>query len=52
MEVVTTALVSGLETAATEGLSAIGSILPVVLPVLGAVAVIRIGIKVFRKVTG
>lgn len=51
METVTTALVTGITSMATESMTAIGSVLPVVLPVLGAIAVIRIGIRVFNFVT-
>ena len=52
MEAVTTGLTTGIASAATSMMSAIGDILPVALPVMGAIAVIGVGIKVFRKVTG
>ena len=45
-------LTSSFSTVATDGLSAISSILPIALPVLGAYIVIRIGIKIFKRVTG
>lgn len=52
MEDVTTGLSTGIANAATSMMSAIGDILPVALPVMAAIAVIGVGIKVFKKVTG
>lgn len=52
MEAVTTALTTGISSVATESMSAIGSVIPVALPILGAIAVVTIGIKVYKKVTG
>ena len=52
MEALTTSLVSGLTTTATDMLGAVGSIVPVALPVMGGIAVVGIGIKLFKKVTG
>lgn len=52
MEAVTTALVTGITSIANEGLSAIGAVVPVALPIFGAVVVIGIGLKVLKKVTG
>lgn len=49
---VVTALTSAFTTAVSDIMSAIGGILPVVLPVVGAIAVVGIGIKIFKKVTG
>jgi hypothetical protein len=46
---VSTALVSGLSTVATDMGSFITSILPVILGVVGAVIVIGFGIKLFRR---
>lgn len=46
---VVTALTSAVTTAASDAMSAIGSILPVALPVMGAIVVVGIGIKVFKK---
>lgn len=46
------ALTTALGTTATDGLSAISSILPVALPVMGAIVVIKVGIRVFKLVTG
>lgn len=52
MEALTTALTSGFSTIATDVLSAMGSIAPVALPVLGAGVVVGAGIKIFKKVAG
>jgi hypothetical protein len=50
MQTVTTALTEGITTIATDALSAIGSIIPVALPIAGAVIVVTIGLRVFKKV--
>lgn len=52
MEAITSAMTTGFSTAATDMLGAIGSILPVVIPVAAAMAVIGIGYKVFKRFTG
>lgn len=52
MSDLTNALVSGFTSIAGDMVSAIGSIVPVALPVLAAVAVVGLGIRVFKKVTG
>lgn len=49
---IVTAMTSAFSTAASDCMSAISSILPVAIPVVGAIAVIGIGIKIFKKVTG
>lgn len=49
---VTTALTTGISSIANDAMSAIGSVIPVALPIMGAIVVVGIGIKVFRKVTG
>lgn len=49
---VTTALTNGITTVANDALSAIGSIIPVALPIMGAIAVVGIGIRIFKKVAG
>lgn len=49
---VVSALTSAFSTAVGDIMSAIGGVLPVVLPVVGAIAVVGIGIKIFKKVTG
>ena len=49
---VTSALSTAFQSVATDCLSAIQAILPIALPVLGALVVVGIGIKIFKKVTG
>lgn len=50
LSTVTTALTNGIKSIATDAMSAIGSIIPVALPIMGAIAVVGIGISVFKKV--
>lgn len=52
MSTVTTALTTALGDIATNAMSAIGSIIPVAAPILGAMIVVGIGIKVFKKIRG
>ena len=49
MEGVTTALTTGITTIASSATDAIAKVLPVALPVMGAIVVVTIGIKVFKK---
>lgn len=49
LSTVTTALTNGIKTIATDAMSAIGSIIPVALPIMGAIAIVGIGISVFKK---
>lgn len=49
MEGLVTSLTTGFTSTATQMLSAVGSIVPVMLPVVGGLAVVSLGIKVFRK---
>lgn len=49
---ISTALGTAFTTVASDCLSAITTILPIALPVLGALVVVGIGIKIFKKVTG
>lgn len=49
---VITAMTDGITSIASDAMSGIGSILPVALPIMGAIVVVGIGIKVFKKVTG
>lgn len=49
---VVSALTAALTTTATECKDAIAAVLPVALPVMGAIVVVGIGIKIFKKVTG
>ena len=49
---VTGALTTGISTIASDAMGAIGSVVPAALPIMGAVGVVGIGIKVFKKVAG
>ena len=49
---VTDALTTGITTIGSDVMSAVGSVIPVALPVMGAIVVVSIGIKVFKKVAG
>ena len=49
---VVSALTSALTTTASQCQEAIAAVLPVALPVMGAIVVVGIGIKIFKKVTG
>lgn len=47
---VTSALTNGFSTVASDALSAISAILPIALPIMGAIIVIMVGIKLFKGV--
>ncbi len=49
METVVSSLTTAITGFATDAMGAIGSIVPVALPIMGAIVVVGIGIKVFRK---
>ena len=49
---VTGALTTGITTIANDAMGAVSSVVPVALPIMGAIVVVGIGIKVFKKVTG
>lgn len=49
IDTLTTSLVSGLTDIGNNLLTAMGSILPTILLVVGGVAVVTFGIKLFRK---
>lgn len=50
MEAITTALTSGLTTAGNNVMSAIASVLPTALTIVGAVLVVSIGVRVFKMI--
>lgn len=52
MEAVVTALTASFTEIGTSLLSVVTSVLPIALPVIGAVTIIVLGIKIFKKVTG
>ena len=49
---VTSSLTSAFTQVKSDALSAIGKIVPIALPILGAFIVVTIGIKIFKKVSG
>lgn len=49
---VITAMTSAFSTMAGDAMNGIASVLPVVLPILGAIIVIGIIIKIVRRITG
>lgn len=49
---VTTAMVTGITSIASGMTDAIGDIVPVALPVLGAILIVSVGIRLFKRVTG
>lgn len=52
VKTVTDALTNSLQSAGSDLLGVVSSIIPVVIPVMIAIAAIGIGLKVFKKVTG
>ncbi len=50
MVAITEALSTGLSTCATDAMGSIATALPAALPIMGAVTVITIGIRIWRKV--
>lgn len=52
VDTVVSALTTGVGTIAGDVTSAITAIIPVALPIMGAIVVLGVGIKVFKKVTG
>lgn len=44
-------LKGGIGSIATDVMSAIGEILPLALPIMGAIVVVNIGIRIFKKVS-
>ena len=44
-----TALTTALTTTANDALTTIGDVLPIVLPVMGAVVVVFLGVKLFKR---
>lgn len=48
---VTTALTTAIGTIAGDVMGAIGAVLPVALPIVGAGLVVKVGLKIFKRVT-
>lgn len=51
MEGTVTALTSSFTEIGTSLTGVIGSVLPIALPVIGAMVIVTVGIKVFKKIT-
>lgn len=49
MEAVITGLTTAITNFAGDAMTAIGTIIPVALPIMGAIVVVGLGITVFRK---
>lgn len=49
---VTSALTGGITTIAGEMMNAVAAVVPVALPILGAVMIVSVGIRLFKKITG
>lgn len=49
---VTSAMTTAFSTIASDAMSLIAAVIPVALPILGAVVLVTIGIRMFRKITG
>lgn len=52
MEGITTALTAAITTFASDAMGVIAAIVPVALPIMGALVVVGIGIRTFKKFTG
>lgn len=52
MSGITTAVTGALQTVQTDAMSIISSVLPYALAIVGAVLVVTIGIKVFKRISG
>ena len=52
MEAVVTGLTSGLSDIASTALGAMGTILPIALPILGGFLIVKVGKKIYSSVTG
>lgn len=48
---VTGALTTAFTSIASDAMSAISAVLPIALPIMGAIVVVTVGIKIFKKVT-
>lgn len=52
MEAITTALTTAITTIGTDAMDAIAKVLPAALPIFGAIVVVSIGLRVFKRVAG
>ena len=49
MKGLVSSLTTGFTDVATQALNAVGGIVPVMLPVVGGIAVVKLGVKIFRS---
>lgn len=49
---ITSAMTTAFGTIASDAMSLISAVIPVALPILGAIVLVTIGIRMFRKITG
>lgn len=49
MTSINTALTEALSSTANDAMGTIGDVLPIVLPVLGAIVVVFVGVKLFKR---
>lgn len=52
MESITTALTSSFTDVASSVTGIMGDVLPIALPIVGGMIVVKLGIKIFKTVTG
>lgn len=52
MEGISTAVSTALASVQTDAMALIGTVLPYALTIVGAVLVVTIGVKVFKKISG
>lgn len=49
LETLTSSLATGFQTISNDAISAIGTVVPYALPVLGAILVVMVAIRVFKR---
>lgn len=49
MEALVTSMTTGITGAASQALSALGTIVPAVLPVVAGIAVVGLGVSIFKR---
>lgn len=52
MSTITSAVTTALQSVQSDSMSLIGSVLPYALAIMGAVIVVMVGIRVFKRVAG
>lgn len=51
MEAITTAVITALTTVQTNAITMIGDVMPAAMTIVGAMLVVKVGIKAFKSVT-